>query len=133
VGWLEHCLHRLYAGAVRLRIALIVLALVVVPAIVFAVAKNHPASHPFVGWTAYVAHAPTGGAANTKAEKTAQTDATKWETAAIQSDVAKWETNHPGGSCTISYPDSAYCTTADGLPADLVVMDSVTVSPTGAP
>ncbi len=39
--------------AVRLRIALIVLALVVLPALVFAVAENHPASHPVVGWTAY--------------------------------------------------------------------------------
>ena len=111
-------LGHLYAGAVRLRIALIVLALVVVPAVVFAVAKNHPASHPFVGWTAYVANAPNGGDAKTKTEK-----------AALQTAVAEWETNHPGGSCTISDPASANCTTADGLPAYLGVMVSVTPTP----
>ena len=87
-------------------------------AVVFAVAKNHPASHPFVGWTAYVANAPNGADAKTKAEK-----------AALQTAVAEWETNHPGGSCTISDPASANCTTADGLPAYLGVMVSVTPTP----
>jgi hypothetical protein len=107
---------------VRLRIALIVSALVVAPAIVFAVAKNHPAPAPAVGWTAYAAPAPSVGAANTKAEREA-----------IQTDVAKWETDHPGGSCTISYPDSAHCTTADGLPADLVALIATTVTTSEAP
>jgi hypothetical protein len=107
---------------VRLRITLIILALVVLPAVAFAVARNHPASHPFAGWTAYVAPTPSAGVVNTLAEK-----------AAIQADVAKWETNHPGGSCTISYPNAARCETADGLPADLVAVASTTVTTTGAP
>ena len=114
--------------------ALIFLALVVAPAVAFAVAKNHPAPAPVIGWTAYVAHTSNLGAAKTKAEKAAiQIDPAKWEAAAIKSDTAKWETNHPGGSCTISYPDSAHCTTADGLPAYLGVLVSVTVTRTGAP
>lgn len=75
-----------------------------------------------VGWTAYVAPASSSGAANTKAEK-----------AAIQADVANWETSHPGGSCTISYPDSAQCQTADGLPADFVAIVTTTVTRSGAP
>jgi hypothetical protein len=107
---------------VRLRIALIVLALVVAPAVAFAVSKNHPAQAPVVGWTAYVAPASSGGAANTKAEQ-----------AAIRTDVANWETSHPGGSCTISDPDSAQCQTADGLPVDFVAIVSTTVTPSGAP
>jgi hypothetical protein len=107
---------------VRVRITLIVLALVVLPAVAFAVASNHPASHPFVGWTAYVAPTPSAGVVNTEAEK-----------AAIQADVAKWETKHPGGSCTISYPDTARCETADGLPADLVALVATTVTTTSAP
>ena len=106
----------------RLRIALIVLALVVLPALAFAVAENHPASHPVVGWTAYVPPTPSAGVVNTEAEK-----------AAIQADVAKWETNHPGGSCTISYPDAARCETTDGLPADLVAVDTTTITTTSAP
>ena len=85
IGQSFHRLSRssrcLYADAVRLRIALIVLALVVLPALAFAVAENHPASHPVVGWTAYVAPTPSAGVVNTEAEK-----------AAIQADVAKWET-----------------------------------------
>ena len=106
----------------RLRIALIVLALVVLPALAFAVAENHPASHPVVGWTAYVAPTPSVGLVNTEAEK-----------AAIRADVAKWETNHPGGSCTISYPNAARCETTDGLPADLVAVDETNVTITSAP
>ena len=106
----------------RQPIALIVLALVVLPALAFAVAENHPASHPGVGWTAYVAPTPSAGVVNTEAEK-----------AAIQADVAKWETNHPGGSCTISYPDAARCETTDGLPADLVAVVTTTITTTSAP
>jgi hypothetical protein len=107
---------------VRLRIALIVIALVVAPAVAFAVSKNHRAQAPVVGWTAYAPPASSGSAANIKAEK-----------AAIQTDVANWETNHPGGSCIVSYQDSAQCQTADGLPADLVVMVSTTVTRSATP
>ena len=35
----------------------------------FAVAENHPASHPVVGWTAYVAPTPSAGVVNTEAER----------------------------------------------------------------
>ncbi len=52
------------------------------------------------------------------------------ERALIKADVAKWKANHPGGTCTIHYPDSAECTTADGLPVDMVVDDSTTVTGT---
>jgi len=108
----------MYAGAVRLRIALIVLALVVVPAVVFAVAKNHPASPSMVGWTAYVSHTPSSGDVKANAEKKA-----------LQTAVAEWESNHSGGSCTITGPASAYCATADGLPAEIGIMVSVTTTP----
>ena len=77
---------RVYAGAVRLRIALIVLTLVMAPAVAFAVAKNHPASHPIVGWTAYPA---VGGI----------TDATP---VGVRAWAASYQRTHPDATCTVT-------------------------------
>lgn len=115
-----------------LRIAAVILALVVLPGIVFAVAKNHPASHPIVGWTAYAPPGATTSSGTGYVSGTTTGDTTA-EKAAIKFDVAKWESHHPGGTCQIALPDSAHCTTANGLPADLGVLVSTTVVQATAP
>ena len=98
-----------------MRTALILFGLVVLPAVVFAVAKSSTDSRPVTScsdcWTAY---APT---TSTNAEK-----------AEVKSWVAKWKAQHPGGTCTISYPDSAQCVGASGLPVDFVVGTTTVVS-----
>ena len=100
----------------RLRTALILLGLVVLPAVVFAVAKSSTDSRAVTScsdcWTAY----PT------------TTTSTNAEKAEVKSWVAKWKARHPGGTCTISYPDSAQCVGANGLPVDFVVGTTTVVS-----
>lgn len=100
---------------------MIVLALVVAPAVVFAVARTTAAPATIGGWSAY----PPAGAA----VSTAGVEQVSAEKAAIRADVAKWKRRHPGGSCQITPPDSAQCTTADGMTSDLVVLvDAIVVS-----
>ena len=80
--------------AVSLRIAAVIFALVVLPGIVFAVAKNHPASHSIVGWTAYVPPGATTSSSTGYVSGTTTGD-TMAEKAAIKADVAKWESASP--------------------------------------
>jgi hypothetical protein len=114
---------------VRLRVVLIVLALVVAPVVVFAVAKTTTTATKPAGWTAYpqpgaTVSSSTGYSTVGVEDKAAERDA-------IKADVAKWERNHPGGTCRIAPPSSAQCTTADALPANLAVI--AIVSPPATP
>jgi hypothetical protein len=120
-----------YAGVIRLRVALIVLALVVAPAVVFAVAKTTTAPTTTAGWTAYPS--PSATVSPGTADATGGTEDKAAERAAIKADVATWKGNHPGGTCRITLPDSAQCTTADGLPAYLGVGVITIVSPPATP
>ena len=100
----------------RLRSALILFGLVVLPAVVFAVAKSSTDSRAVTScsdcWTAY----PT---------TTTSTDA---ERAEVKSWVTKWKAQQPGGTCTISYPDSAQGVGPTGLSVDFVVGTTTVVS-----
>jgi hypothetical protein len=120
-----------YAGVVRLRVILIVLALVVVPAVVFAVAKTTAAPARPAGWTAY----PQPGAtvSSSTAYSTVGTEDKAAEKFAIKADVVKWKRHHPGGACRITPPSSAQCTTAGGLPADLVALVATAIAPSTNP
>jgi hypothetical protein len=97
---------------VRLRIAIVVLALIVVPAIAFAVAKSHPASPAVSPGTAYVTTI-----------KTKPGDTT-------QSDANEWLRKHPDDHCEFQQ-STAICTTND--PNRIVVftttLDSLTTVP----
>lgn len=75
----------------RLRIALIVLALVVAPVITFAIAKSRTVSSPSA--TA-AAHAP---------------DSTRNQYQAL---LKQWTDSHPGYSCSFDQPDDANPTSA---------------------
>jgi hypothetical protein len=120
-----------YAGVVRLRVVLIVLALVVAPAVVFAVAKTTTTATKPAGWTAY----PQPGAtvSSSTGYSTVGTENKAAEKLAIKADVVKWERHHPGGSCRITPPSSAQCTTAGGLPADLVALVATAIAPSTTP
>lgn len=115
----------------RLRVALIVLTLVVAPAVVFAVAQTTTAPTTTAGWTAYPS--PSAKVSPGTAYATGGTEDRATERAAIKADPAKWELGHPGGTCQITPPDSAQCTTADGLPTYLGVGVIAIVSPPAAP
>ena len=105
----------------RLRIALIVLALVVLPALAFAVAESHPASHPVVGWTAYVPSDVTPSSPGTSyviAVPEGGPEMTTVEVVALKPAVANWLGQHPDGSCQVEPPHTAYCkgkSTTDSL------------------
>lgn len=101
---------------------MIVLALVVAPAVAFAFAKNHPASHPFVGWTAYVAPtvttSPGSGTKSVVIAIPVGPKMTTTEVVALKPAVAKWLTQHPDGRCKVEPPLTAYCmatSTTDSL------------------
>lgn len=106
----------------RLRTACIVVALVVVPAVVFAVAKSTASPARAGGWSAYPPSGSTVGAQDISAERVA-----------IKADVARWQRHHPGGSCRIIAPGSARCTTAGGLPADLEALVATVTAPSTSP
>jgi hypothetical protein len=115
----------------RLRILLVILGLVVVPGVVFALAKSHARDSNAArsSWTAY----PTTGQRSANDTSTAATTAdTTGERAEIRAEVARWKADHPGGTCSISYPDTAQCQTAAGLAAGLgvIIMASSDPSPT---
>src|SRR5262249_48808107 len=63
---------RPHARPVRLRVAAVVVALVVLPAVVFAVARDHRAAPAVSGWTAY------------------------------PQDVQAWAARHPNGTCNVT-------------------------------
>jgi hypothetical protein len=106
---------------VRLRIALIILALVVAPAVVFTVAKNHSAPAPVVGWTAYAPSDVTPSSPGTSyviAVPEGGPEMTTVEVVALKPAVAKWLGQHPDGSCQVKPPHTAYCkatSTTDSL------------------
>ena len=86
-----------YAGRVRGKLALIVVALVVLPAVAFVVARDHKAP---VVVQFYGPVVPSQ----------------VW----LKQEVTRWLANHPGGKCTIEPDNSAYCTAADGSSVALV-------------
>ena len=96
----------------RLRIAIVLLALVVLPAIAFAVAKSHPASSAVSPGTAYVTTVKT---------KPGDT---------LQMDVNEWLRKHPYDHCEFQQR-TAICATSD--PNRIVVftttLDSLTIVP----
>jgi hypothetical protein len=105
-----------------LRTALVVVALVVAPMVVFAVAKSTSTPARAGGWSAYAPSGSNIGAEDTSAERTA-----------ITSDVVRWKRHHPGGSCRITPPSSARCMTADGSPADLEARVATVAVPSASP
>jgi hypothetical protein len=88
----------LYAGAVRLRIALIVLALVVLPGIAFAVARDHRATTSVHGWTAYAGTAYV-------------TPASVESNGTLKDNITLWLRRHPDGRCDVQR-QAAICATA---------------------
>jgi superfamily II DNA or RNA helicase len=91
---------------VRGKLALILVALVVLPAIVFVVARDHQARQ----------HARAGIVVT--------------ETGTVKTYVATWLAHHPGASCTITAPNRASCTQANGSATDIVMGSTdIVVSP----